>query len=233
MRRPDVRAAWSRVPRRHSIARHAAAERARAPPVPRSGDRDRPRRSGGSTHSARSARCARTRAPAARSRWTAPVAAAVRAAPRSRAPAVRAPDCDRSGSGRRRRYPRRRPAARAPPRSHPPRSSGSSSPPSGPMRPRTSRTSARGTSGSGRREFEPHRMRDRQALQFEHVAKAGGGDQTDARAAPLDQRIGRDRAAVRVVHALPGRGVRVRARRTVHRPRPGCSARAATACWGP
>ena len=67
----------------------------------------------------------------------------------------------------------------------------------------TSRTSSRGTSGAGRRESNRIGCGMRQPLQFEQVAEACCGDHADAGAAPLDQRVGRDRAAVGVERIAP------------------------------
>ncbi len=122
----------------------------------------------------------------------------------TRSPLVRC-DCGSCAGTRRWRSQRRRPAVRAAARTTASVSSGSTSCPSASMRPPISRTSARGTNGCGRREFEPHRVRHGKALQFEQVAEAGGNQQADARALALDQRIGRDRAAVGVDDALPRR----------------------------
>ena len=50
---------------------------------------------------------------------------------------------------------------------------------------------------------EPHRMRDRETLQLEEVAEAARHDHAGARALALDQRVCRDRAAMRVRHVTP------------------------------
>jgi len=47
-------------------------------------------------------------------------------------------------------------------------------------------------------------MRDRQPLQFEQIAEANRRDHADPGAAALDQRVGRDRAAVGVERIAPG-----------------------------
>src|SRR5262249_21566511 len=45
---------------------------------------------------------------------------------------------------------------------------------------------------------EAHRVRDSEALQFEEIAEAARHDHPDLGALALDQRVGRDRAAMRV-----------------------------------
>jgi hypothetical protein len=64
----------------------------------------------------------------------------------------------------------------------------------------------------GTARVEAHRMRNRQPLQFEQVAKADRGDHANARAPPLDQGIRRDGAAMGVEGVAPRGFVRTQRR---------------------